>query len=454
MLEEPIGGAGGATGADTGGSDSGSGGGSDISSLSDSDAISQALEGPSGTEPQTTETVETTDAAAKETPAETEVNLAALEEGQPDWLAKVTDPAVKSEVEKLLAMQSKFAGLFKDDADFETFKTEYPGGREQIAAERVLSNQVTQQDATIAANTPEGNATIAGQYLTAAPDGGAGLFRAAAAHLSKTQPEAWANIGSELVNSTLKASGIGVDLPTLTGTLNEIRSAIQADDQTAFGNAVSKLLGKPAQEKQGDPRIEKAQEAERTARAAERTAKVQVWENSVGKAIETSQNHVRQSVGTALSAKDSQGRPLIPASIPAKQREELAERIFKEVDSQMGADGWLMSQIFNLVGSRNGDKQNLAADKTHFDKATELSKQAANRILPSVVRKQVSEWARALAASSREAIDKAKGNPTTQRREPSGSTPQSKGNRRLSTDDIVGPNAKDDKQILESVLGL
>src|SRR5437879_6574031 len=55
-----------------------------------------------------------------------EINLSALEEGQPQWLAKVTDPAAKAEVEKLLAYHKAVSDKFKDEADLAEFFKDLP----------------------------------------------------------------------------------------------------------------------------------------------------------------------------------------------------------------------------------------------------------------------------------------------------------------------------------------
>jgi hypothetical protein len=456
MLDDVnVGGAGGGAGA----GDSGGGGATVVdASGSESEVLERAALDSPATEPASKEPTAAApdkgaEAAAKEAPAAEDVNLAALEEGQPEWLAKVTDPAARAEVEKLLAHKDALQDWFKDDAERDAFLKELPGGREQIAAMQTLSKEVGELDSAIEANTPEGNLGVAERYLSMAPDGGVGLLRAAAQHMAKASPESWNQISSELVNSTLSAAGIGTDLNGVLGAISEMRAAVAADDGEAFGRAAGKLLGAPKAAEKQDPALVRATEREQAARTEARNAKLQVWESNVTKAVETAQQHIRQSIGTALAAKDGQGRPLIPASIPQKAREDLSERIFKEIDQQLGADSWLTSQIFNLVGSRTGDKQNLAALKEHFDKASELSRTAATRLLAAAVRKHVSAWSKELAASSKEAIERAKGNGVA-RKDVGGGTPQSKGPKTLSETDIVGKEAKSDKEILEMTLGL
>src|SRR5207237_10685531 len=96
MPDEPVGtpaAAPAGAGGDSGGSAIPPASVSDTDFLNQPDASAEAgatAAGPSagsGTEPAASE----------------EINLAALEEGQPQWLAKVTDPAAKAEVGKLLA---------------------------------------------------------------------------------------------------------------------------------------------------------------------------------------------------------------------------------------------------------------------------------------------------------------------------------------------------------------
>lgn len=349
------------------------------------------------------------DTATQDAATENEINLAALEEGQPEWLGKIADQAALAEVTKLLDLQKAFGQRFKDAADLEGFFKDLPGGREQVAALQTLSNEVEELDGAIEAGTPEKLATVAERYLGMAKDGGVGLFRAAAQHLAKTNGEGWNQIGGELVNSSLRAAGIGLDFDGLKQTIGELRQAIVNKDADAYGMATGKLIGAPKAAPQADPRLTRAEQEAKTARAAERTANVKVWETNVHKNGEAIEQHIRTEIGKALSVKDGKGRPLIPSSIPAKNREELVGKIIAEVDSQVGADKWLGSQIFNLVGARANDKHNLGADDKAFGKALELSKAAADGVLQAAVKKIVNQWSRDLVANNNEAIARAKG---------------------------------------------
>src|SRR6266404_2529827 len=221
--------AGGGGAAAGGGSPAGGSGGgaasapqSDVDFLSAPDAAAQPDKGA--------ETAAAEKVAAKEGDAAAEeINLSALEEAQPEWLAKITDEGAKSEVQKLLELQKSFADKFKD-APEELFK-DLPGGREQLTALQTLSKEVGELDEHIAANTPESNAIVVGRYLGEAPDKGMGLFRAGAQHLAKSNPEGWQQLGNELLTSTLKAAGIGVDAAGLLSAISEMREALNANDE-------------------------------------------------------------------------------------------------------------------------------------------------------------------------------------------------------------------------------
>src|SRR6202795_3715996 len=166
---------------------------------------------------------------------------------------------------------------FKDEADLDGFFKDLPGGREQVAALQTLSKEVGELDSHIEANTPEGNGIVAERYLGMAPDGGLGLFRAGAQHLAKTNPEAWKQVGNELIDSTLKAAGVGVDSASLLGAIQEMRQAVQADDGEAFGRAAGKLLGAPKAEATPDPNVVKATETAKAAEAERVKAQTEQW---------------------------------------------------------------------------------------------------------------------------------------------------------------------------------
>jgi hypothetical protein len=110
------------------------------------------------------------------------------------------------------------------------------------------SKELSELKATLAANTPEGNATVAERFLAMTPDGGVGLMRATARRMAETYPEAWSQISTDLVNSTLKEAAIGTDLQGLIVAVTEMRTAIKANDGDAFGKAAGKLLGAPKAE--------------------------------------------------------------------------------------------------------------------------------------------------------------------------------------------------------------
>jgi hypothetical protein len=103
------------------------------------------------------------------------------------------------------------------------------------------SDGLGELDSAIKANTLEGNALVAERYVGVTPDGGVGLMRAIAQRLAQTHPEAWNQISTELLDSTLKAAGIGTDSQGLFATIREMRAAIQAKDAEALGRAAARL---------------------------------------------------------------------------------------------------------------------------------------------------------------------------------------------------------------------
>lgn len=339
-----------------------------------------------------------------------EINLSLLEEGQPEWLAKVTDKTAKSEITKLLEANKKFSEKFKDAADLDAFFKDLPGGREQVAALQTLSREVAEIDANIEANTPEGNASVVERYLGEAPDGGLGLFRAGAAHLAKTNPEAWAKVGGELINESLKASGIGADLQTVVGAIQEMRQAVAKDDGEAFGKAAAKLLGEPQKEAKPDANASKAAEATKTADAERVKAQTESWEFRNEKSTTKIENHVATETGKLLAK-------VLPASISEKDRASLRSEIGQEILSQLTADAWLTSKVTDLIGYKSGKegnwnygKTNLRASQQDWDKATELIVNAATpKLIAKAVSKIVSQWSRDRAASNKDSRDKARG---------------------------------------------
>ncbi len=390
-----------ATGSGTG---AGSGG-SAAPAQSDEQFLSTPAAAPETTAAETKPAEKTAEEAAPE-----EINLSALEEGQPEWLAKVTDPAVKAEVQKLLDYQKSFSAKFKDAADLDAFFKELPGGREQVAALQTLSKEVGELDGHLEANTPEGNAIIAERYLAMTPDAGVGLLRASAQHMAKSNPEAWNQISTELVNSTLKANEIGVDLATMVGAVKEMREAIQKDDGEGFGKAAGKLLGAPKAEPKPDANLARLTERETAARNDAQKAQTESWQFRSEKSGDKLTSHLATETGKLLSK-------VLPASIAEKDRASLRADISAEIMSQLTSNAYLKSQVVQLIGVstlnekgvRDHSKSNLAASQQDFDKATELVLQNATpKLIAAAVAKVVSRWSKDREASNKEARDRAK----------------------------------------------
>lgn len=399
----------GSSGGGAGGS-GGSGGGAAAPPVSDEQFLEQA-------HPQQAEGTDAAKAAADKAAADAkaaepkdEINLSALEPGQPEWLAKVTDEAAKTEIGKLLEFQKAVNTRFKDTADLEKFFADLPGGREQVGNLLTLSKEVGEIDGHIEANTPEGNATVTARYMGEAPDGGLGLFRAGAQHLAKTQPEAWAKVGGELVNQTLKSSGIGADLQTVVSAVQEMRAAVAKDDGEAFGKAAAKLLGEPKADaaSSADPRLTAAQDREKAAKASETKALGENWQTKDQKLGNDFKSDVTGRIEKLFTDKN-----ILPKSVSAEVRGELTGKIYSEVLSQLISNAYLHSQVTQLIGiAKGGDlsKVNLKAGQGEFDKALGLLKDAANGdLLNRAVAKVVSAYAKERAATNGSARAAAKG---------------------------------------------
>jgi hypothetical protein len=411
MPDEPIAApAGGAGGGDGGGSSAPSVPAAPAANVSDTEFLNQ---------PDTSTTDQAgVDAAAKtgepkpaEPAAPEEINLSALEEGQPEWLAKVTDPAARTEVEKLLAVQKAFSDKFKDAADLDAFFKDLPGGREQVTALQTLSKEVGELDSALEANEPGGLATVAERYLSMTPDGGVNLMRAAAQHMAKASPESWNQISAELVNSTLKASGIGTDLQGIVSAIAEMRAAAQAEKWEDFGNAASKLMGQPKAEPKADANLTKLAERENAARASEQKAQTETWNFRRDARATKINTHVRTEAGKVLAN-------VLPKSIGEKDRAKLLDDISAEVSAQVGSNAWLLSRVTALIGQRHADgkggytfdKINRSADQKAFDESSQLMIDAATpKIITTAVAKVVSAWSKERASTNLEARNKAKG---------------------------------------------
>jgi hypothetical protein len=390
------------SGAPAGG---GAGGGSVAPPQTDVEFLSAAESAPAV---ETTKPADAAPPSEKPDAAPEEVNLSLLEEAQPEWFAKITDEAAKGEVQKLLDLQKSLNDKFKAAPD-ELFK-DLPGGREQLTALQTLSKEVTELDGHIAANTPESNAIVVGRYLEEAPDKGVGLFRAGAQHLAKANPEGWKQVGDEILNATLKASGIGVDSSALLAAISEMRDAVQKGDGEAFGKAAGKLLGEPQKETPRDPNAERTQ-AELAQAKTERTkAQTESWKFRNDRSSQKVDNHISTETGKLLSK-------VLPAGISEKDRASLRGDIGDEVMSQLLADKFHVSKIIDLIGFSKPDGKggfdysnvNLSATQEVWDQA---EKMILERLTPQLISrataKVVSQWSKDRAASNKEAREKAR----------------------------------------------
>lgn len=419
---EPAAGGGAPTGggapAGGGGAATGGGGGAPAGGGSPAAAPQSDTEFLAAAHPQAAEPAKAAEGApaagteaAKAGEPKEEINLAALEPGQPEWLAKVADPAAKAEIQKLLDYQKAVSERFKDQAELDAFFKDLPGGKEQVAALQTLAKEVGEVDGHIEANTPEGNALVAERYLGEAPDGGLGLFRAGAHHLATKNPDAYAQLGKEIANSTLKSAGVGADVDAVIATVNEMRAAVAKDDGEAFGKAAAKLLGEPKADAKSsaDPRLTAAQEREKTAVAAETKALGESWTSRDAKIGEGFKSHINAQVEKIFNEKVFTNAK----SVTPEQRADLSGKIFKEILGQVVSNAYLRSQVTQLIGiANNGDlsKANLRAAQGDFDKALDLLKGAANSDLVNrAVGKVVSVFAKERAGTNAATREAARG---------------------------------------------
>jgi hypothetical protein len=431
----------------TAGGGTGGGGGAAAPAVSDEKFLEQA-------HPQQAEGTDAAKAAADKAAvdakaaegAKDEINLSALEPGQPEWLGNVTDPAAKAEIQKLLDYQKAVSARFKDQAELDAFFKDLPGGKEQVAALQLLSKEVGEIDGHIEANTPEGNALVAERYLSEAPDGGLGLFKAGAHHLASKNPEAYAQIGKEIANSTLKSAGIGADVDSVISAVNEMRAAVAKDDGEAFGKAAAKLLGEPKADavSSADPRLTAAQEREKAARTAETKALGESWQSRDVKIGEGFKSHITSQVEKIFNEKVFTNAK----SVTAEQRADLSGKIYAEILGQVVSNAYLRAQVTQLIGiANNGDlsKANLRATQAEFDKALDLLKGAANGdLINRAVAKVVSAFAKERAGTNAATREAAKGAAATS--EKVGAAPAVRGGYKPITEDEL--KGKTDEEIL------
>jgi hypothetical protein len=338
-----------------------------------------------------------------------EIDLTPLEEGKPGWLAKLT-PEEREQAEKdLKANAFPENWQFKDDADREEFFKGLPGGREQVQRMQMLSAEIAEDDAALEANAPEALAGIAEKYLSMTPDGGVELLRTAAQHMAKASPESWRQISTELVNSTLRAQGIGSDLAGVVGAIAEMRAAVNADDGEAFGAAAGKLLGAPKAAPREDPTLKAAADKENQIKAEKAEAQQSTWQMRSERSGEKIDSHISGRITEALTK-------VLPASVSEKDRTGLVGDIAKEVMSQIFADKWIAANLMELIGySTSGpkgpdySKSNVAASQADWDKATEITTKAVTpKLVARAAAKIVTAWSKERASSNAAARDKAR----------------------------------------------
>jgi hypothetical protein len=434
-----AGGSGGSSTTSAGGSGGGAGGGADTSAMSDAEFLGTQAPAAETTKESTTIVPAEKTAAAETAGEEGLIKPGALEkeEGEPEWFETVKDAKASAAARELWKANQLYAKHFAKPEDVETFFKDLPGGRDQVSALLTLGKEVGELDAAIEGTDFNGHLSVAERVLGQAPENAVSMTRAWAQAVSKSQPQAWNQISTELVDSTLKAAGVGVNLSTLLTGLREMRQAIQAQDAEAFGRAASKLIAEPEKVAQEDPNLVKLRTDAEKAQQESNRLLTESWETNVNQNVSVAEQHVRQQAGTKLSA-------ILMDSTPQKTRDKLLDEIVAEVGTQVSANQWVVSQISSLVGSRSNNARNLQASKDDWAKALQLSKDAASAALISAaVRKTVSAWAKDNADTNKAARDKAKGGAA--RVDVGGSSQPKPGKGQVTLDMVKDRNVSDEE---------
>jgi hypothetical protein len=433
-----AGGSGGSSTTDAGGSGGGAGGGADTSAMSDAEFLSTQAPATETTKESTAIVPAEKTAAAETAGEEGLIKPGALEkeEGEPQWFESVKDAEAAKNARELWKANQLYAKHFPKPEDVETFFKDLPGGRDEVSALLTLGKEVGELDAAIEGTDFNGHLSVAERVLGQAPENAVSMTRAWAQAVSKSQPQAWNQISTELVDSTLKAAGIGVNLSTLLGEFRKLRAAVAAQDGDALGLAVSNLIAEPEKVAPEDPNLVKLRTDAQTAQQERDKVLMETWESNVNQNISSVEQYVRQQIGTKLSS-------LIMDSTPQKTRDKLIEDALKEVDSQVSANQWAVNQIDALVGSRSNNSRNLQASKEDWTKALEISKNASAPLIGPAVRKVVSAWAKELADTNKAARDKAKGGAA--RVDVGGSSQPKPGKGQVTLDMVKDRNVSDEE---------
>jgi hypothetical protein len=429
---------GGSSTTSAGGSGGGAGGGADTSAMSDAEFL--------GTQAPATETTKESTAIvpAEKTPAAEATGTELIkpgalekEEGEPEWFETVKDAKASAAARELWKANQVYAKHFAKPEDVETFFKELPGGREQVAALQTLGKEVAELDSAIEGSDFAGHLSVAERVLGQAPANAVSITRAWAQTVAKSQPEAWHQISTELVDSTLKAAGIGVNLSTLLGEFRKLRAAVAAQDGDALGLAVSNLIAEPEKAAPEDPNLVKLRTDAAAAKTERDRVLTETWETNVNQNVSAAEQFVRQQAGTKLAT-------ILMDSTPQKTREKLLDEIVAEVGTQVSSNQWVVNQISSLVGSRANNARILAASKDDWAKALQLSKDAATPALVSAaVRKIVSAWAKETADANKDARNKAKGGAA--RADVGGSSAPGAGKGRVTLDMVKDKNLSDEE---------
>ena len=244
------------------------------------------------------------------------------------------------------------------------------------------------------------------------------------------------------MEASLRQEGIGAKFSEVVGAINEMRAAIQKDDGEGFGKAAAKLLGEPQKDAQADPRITELQTREAAVRAEAQKAQTDVYKFRSEKSGQAMERHIAEQIKPLLGN-------ALPKSVSDSVRNDLQGKIKEEIMAQLGTNAYLLSQVGQLIGPTG--KMRLEATEADWKAAGDLIVRATTpAVVRGATRKVVEAWSKSFVASNKAAITKAKGG--TVRQDVSGSTKTSSGKKGLTLADLEGPNAKSDKDILDSLV--
>lgn len=337
----------------------------------------------------------------------------------PAWIKTIADEKLRAEAlsdfESLKAFRE--AG-FTDPAAAKAIAEVLPGGREQL--DTLINNEkaVAEQQAAIQSGDPAKIQGVVDSWMQSSGDKFPLLFRSGAQKLAQANPAAWNEIAGELLKGTLEADGMGEMLSGLAG-------AIERGDAEFAGKFLQQaaqwaekrglVVGGKAATRTQDPEVARLRQEAEKAQNANTEMRTTAWNGSRESTIGDVRKSVNASIASAL-------QNVLPENAAPQLKDRLTKEIYDGVNEQMGANSWLGNRITELIGTP--DKPRLDATKADWQKAQELSANAAKGLVPKAAQKVIAEWtkitvlkgnetaARAAAAGQKTEVGSAGGAPS------------------------------------------